>query len=52
MFSGWGTHVPADAILTVTVVRLNGPDEKPLYDAEGLSAAEQERLSALQKRFP
>jgi hypothetical protein len=52
MFGAWGVRVPPDAILTVTVVRLDGPDGKALYDAEGLSEAEQARLAALLKRFP
>jgi hypothetical protein len=51
-FSGWGTKTPSDAILTVEVVKLDGPDGKSLYDAEGLSETEQQRLAELQKKFP
>lgn len=52
MFSGWGTKTPSDAILTVNVTKLDGPDGKTLYDAEGLSEAEQQRLADLQRKFP
>lgn len=52
MFSEWGTKTPSDAILTVEVVKLDGPDGKTLYDAEGLSETEQQRLAELQKKFP
>ena len=52
MFSAWSTKTPADAVLTVDVVKLDGADGKTLYDAEGLSEHEQERLAELQKKFP
>ena len=52
MFSAWSTRTPADAVLTVDVEKLDGADGKTLYDAEGLSEHEQERLTELQKKFP
>src|SRR5215203_3435790 len=52
MFSEWGAKTPSDAILTVEVVKLDGPDGKTLYDAEGLSEIEQQRLTELQTKFP
>jgi hypothetical protein len=52
MFGEWGTKTPPDAILTVDVVKLDGPEGKTLYDAEGLSETEQQRLAALQKKYP
>jgi len=51
MFSAWSTKTPQDAVFTVEVVRLDGPDGKPLYDAEGLSDSENERLAELKKKF-
>jgi len=51
MFSGWGTKVPPDAVFTVAVVRLDGPEGKTLYDAEGLSESEQLRLAELKKKY-
>lgn len=51
-FSSWGTEVPPDAVLTVEVVKLDGPNDKILYDAEGLSETEQQRLTELQKKYP
>jgi hypothetical protein len=51
-FSEWGKiDPPIDAVFTVKVVRLNGPDDKPLYDAEGLSDEKLTRLSELEKRY-
>lgn len=52
MFSAWATDVPSDAVLTVEVVKLDGPDGKTLYDAEGLDETEQQRLQELQKKYP
>jgi hypothetical protein len=52
MFSGWATKTPPESILTVEVVKLDGPDGKTLYDAEGLNETEQQRLAALQQKYP
>ncbi|EAA8947755.1 hypothetical protein B6440_24985 [Salmonella enterica] len=52
MFSEWGkVDAPADAIFTVTVMRLDGADKKPIYDATTFSAEDQERLETLKKDF-
>jgi hypothetical protein len=45
---GWDVEVPKDAVLTVTVERLNGPEGKTLYDA-AWSDEDQQRLEALRK---
>lgn len=47
----WDTEVPADAIFTVEVVRLDGADEEALFDAAGLSEYEQARLEQLREKF-
>jgi len=52
MFGAWGSKTAPDAVLTVEVVKLDGPDGKTLYDAEGLDESEQQRLAELQKKFP
>ncbi len=50
-FSAWGkAEVPVDAILTVDVVRLDGPDGKVLYDSV-FSDADAERLERLKASF-
>lgn len=52
MFSDWGkVQAPSDAIFTVEVVRLDGADGNPLYDATGLSEREQQRLSELREKY-
>tara|TARA_R110002124_G_scaffold85350_1_gene221400 strand:- start:2432 stop:3277 length:846 start_codon:yes stop_codon:yes gene_type:complete len=51
-FSEWGeVDAPEDAVFTVEVYRLDGPDGKVLYDASSLSERESQRLSSLQERF-
>lgn len=50
-FGPWGTETPKDAILTVEVIKLDGPDNETLYDADGLDDSEQERLETLQRSF-
>lgn len=50
-FSAWGkADVPLDAIFTVEVVRLDGPDGKVLYDSV-FSGADAERLEKLKASF-
>ena len=52
MFSDWGkVEAPKDAVLTVDVVRIDGPDKEPLFDAEGLSEHDSERLAELKAKF-
>lgn len=48
----WGkVDAPSDAIFTVTVVRLDGADNKPIFDATTFSAEDQDRLEKLKKDF-
>lgn len=50
MFSDWGkADAPKDAILTVTVIRIDGADDKELANAEGASPETLERLKELQR---
>ncbi|SIQ37086.1 DUF6694 family lipoprotein [Aquipseudomonas alcaligenes] len=52
MFSEWGkVNAPADALFTLEVVRLDGADKAALYDAQGLSEREQERLDKLKMQY-
>ena len=52
MFSDWGqVDAPADAILTVEVIKLDGADGQTLFDAKGLSEYEQERLKELVDKY-
>jgi hypothetical protein len=51
-FSAWGTtEPPRDAILTVDVLRLDGADGKPLFDATAFDADKASRLAALTKEY-
>lgn len=51
-YSEWGrVKAPEDAVFTVEVYRLDGPDGEALYDGSGLSEREQQRLSVLQEKF-
>jgi hypothetical protein len=48
MFSDWGTaEVGSDALLNIEVMRLDGADGEPLFDASGWGPEEQERLEKL-----
>jgi hypothetical protein len=52
MFSEWGKlEAPADAILTVTVERLDGPDGKALFSANEFEDRDLERLNALKAKY-
>ena len=52
MFSDWGeVDAPGDAVFTVTVRRLDGADEEPIYDARGLSDSQRERLAELKSKY-
>lgn len=44
-------EVPADAILTITPTRLDGPDGKPIFDAEQFDEDDAKRLTELQAKF-
>ena len=51
-FSDWGkVEAPPDAVFTVEVLKLDGPDNEPVLDAEGLSDYEAERLGKLEAEF-
>ena len=51
-FSDWGkVDAPADAVFTVEVLKLDGPDSEPVLDAQGLSDFERERLEKLEAEF-
>jgi len=52
MFSDWGkVEAPDDAIFTVEVVKLDGPDGNTLFDAEGFSEDDQKRLEMLLTKY-
>lgn len=52
MFSDWGkVDVPADAILTVEVERLDGVDGKPIFSSRDFSKSDAERLEKLKKEY-
>lgn len=52
MFSDWGKiDAPADAVFTVEVVRLDGPDKKALFDSRKFGEADERRLKALQDKY-
>lgn len=49
MFSKWGTtEIPADAVFTVTVERLDGPDGEAVLDSSGFSQSSAKRLAELE----
>jgi hypothetical protein len=53
MFSDWGkVDAPKDAVLTVEVKRLDGPDGEELYSIDHFGKQEQERLEALLADYP
>lgn len=52
MFSDWGkVEAPADAVFTVEVVKIDGPDGNALYDAEEFSEDDQKRLDVLVSKY-
>jgi hypothetical protein len=52
MFSDWGkVDAPVDAVFTVEVVRVDGPDGKPLFDASGLNERQVNRLATLKEQY-
>lgn len=51
-FGEWGQiEEKPDAILTVETVRLDGPDNEALFDAQGLSEFEKKRLKKLKTEY-
>ena len=52
MFSGWGSvDAPADAIFTVTVERLDGPDGEPVASTQGFTERDAKRLEELRQQY-
>ncbi len=52
MFSDWAkVDVPKDAVFTVTVEQLDGPDGKAIYSAREFSESDRERLDELKKQY-
>jgi hypothetical protein len=52
MFSGWGkVDAPADAIFTVTVEKLDGPDGQTLYSVQDFGEREAKRLAELKSKY-
>ena len=52
MFGEWGRiEAPADAVLTVEVTRLDGPDGKAMFDSDAFTERDAERLSTLERNF-
>jgi len=53
MFSDWGTvDAPKDAVLTIKVKRLDGPEGEELYSVNNFGEEEQERLEELLADYP
>ena len=52
MFSDWGkVDAPADAIFTVTVENIDGPDGKALYSTRGFTERDKDRLAELKEKY-
>ena len=52
MFSDWGkVDAPSDAIFTVTVEKLDGPDGETLFSAKGFDEGDAKRLAELKSKF-
>lgn len=52
MFMGWGkVEAPADAVFTVVVTQLDGPDGKPVYSSREYSEQDAERLAQLTSKY-
>jgi len=51
-FGDWGrVNAPADAVLTVTVIRIDGADEKALFSSDDFRERDAERLDLLLKQY-
>ena len=52
MFSDWGkVDAPIDAVFTVTVEQLDGPDGKTIYSVREFTKNDRERLNELKKQY-
>jgi hypothetical protein len=52
MFSDWGkVNAPADAVFTVTVEKLDGPDGETLYSTRDFGESEMKRLAELKSNY-
>lgn len=52
MFSDWGkVDAPADAVFTVTVEKLDGPDGETLYSVQDFGEREARRLADLKSKY-
>jgi hypothetical protein len=52
MFSGWGNiHPPKDAVMTVELVQLDGPDGKPAFSTRIFTAKDSTRLVELEGKY-
>lgn len=52
MFSDWGkVEVPDDAVFTVTVERLDGPNGEAIYSTRDFGDAERKRLAELKAKY-
>ena len=52
MFSDWGkVEAPADAVFTVTVERLDGPDGETLFSTRGFDEDDTKRLAELKSKY-
>ena len=51
-FGDWGRlEERSDAVLTIEVIRLDGPDGEALFNSQGLSSFEEDRLKDLKSRY-
>jgi 5-carboxymethyl-2-hydroxymuconate isomerase len=52
-FSEWGSvEAPADAVLTIETVQLDGPDGKPVLDSRAFSEADAARMEEILQKYP
>jgi len=52
MFSGWGrVDAPDDAVFTVTVERLDGPDGEPVLSTRDFGERDARRLEELKRQY-
>lgn len=52
MFSDWGSiDAPSDAVFTVTVEQLDGPDGEAIYSARDFSEYDEKRLKELKEEY-
>lgn len=51
MFGDWGRDTPPDAVLTVTVTKVDGADGEALYDSSAFTAEMAARLASLKESY-